>query len=57
MARRRAVTREELAVLGVVAVVTLFAVRVLALGLLGSALVVLVVVGLAAAVLIASRRR
>ncbi len=57
MARRRAATREELAVLGVVAVVTLFAVRVLALGLLGSALVVLVVVGLAAAVLIASRRR
>ena len=57
MARRRAVTREELAVLGVVAVVTLFAVRVLALGLLGSALVVLVVVGLAAAVLVASRRR
>ena len=57
MARRRAVTREELAVLGVVAVVTLFAVRALALGLLGSALVILVVVGLAAAVLIASRRR
>jgi len=57
MARRRAVTREELAVLGVVAVVTLFAVRVLALGLLDSALVVLVLVGLAAAVLIASRRR
>ncbi len=57
MARRGAATREELAVLGVVAVVTLFAVRVLALGLLGSALVVLVVVGLAAAVLIASRRR
>ncbi len=57
MARRRAVTREELAVLAVVAVVTLFAVRVLALGLLSSALVVLVVVGLAAAVLIASRRR
>ncbi len=57
MARRRAGTREELAVLGVVAVVTLFAVRVLALGLLGSALVVLVVVGLAAAVLIATRRR
>ncbi len=57
MARRGAATREELAVLGVVAAVTLFAVRVLALGLLGSALVVLVVVGLAAAVLIASRRR
>ncbi len=57
MARRGAATREELAVLGVVAVVTLFAVRVLALDLLGSALVVLVVVGLAAAVLIASRRR
>ncbi len=57
MARRRAMTREELAVLGVVAVVTLFAVRALALGPLGSALVVLVVVGLAAAVLMASRRR